>query len=277
MQIINHMNDAVREQRAIAAFNAPSFDVMFAIGLAASELNSPVIIQTSARLVKKYGAPHLKAWFETARQTTGANCFLHLDHCHEESLLKDCIHAGWDMVMFDGSHFPISENVKRIRDIVALAHAHGVAVEGEVGSIGGEEDGYEAEANYARDADIAALAATGIDCIAIGFGNVHGDYESKSHLRWDIYEKGRAVSNLPLVLHGGSGLTEEEFFRAIRAGTAKINISTELKKVYAKIVSRNDILDIASKNPSAIHEEIIKGCQDVSRHYINLFCETSKA
>ena len=177
MNLAKCMDIELRSGRALAAFNAPGFDGMVGIAAASAEVSRPVIIQVSARLVKKKGAPTVKAWFNTAQEITGAHCYLHLDHCHDYQILKACILEGWDMIMFDGSQLPISENCARAKEITAFAHKHGTAVEGEVGPIGGEEDGHEADANYARDADIIRLSQeTDIDCIAVGFGNVHGEY-----------------------------------------------------------------------------------------------------
>lgn len=245
---------------------------MVGIAAAAAETVRPVIIQVSVRLIKKHGAAAVKARFDTARRITGAQCYLHLDHCHDPDILKACILEGWDMVMFDGSQLPIGENCVRTREITDFAHQHGTAVEGEVGPIGGEEDGHEADANCARDEDILRLSQeTGIDCIAVGFGNVHGDYTTKTNLRWDIYEGARALSGLPLVLHGGSGLTDDEFHRAIRAGSAKINISTELKKAYARTVSDPELAAVLKKDPAALHDRITAVAQEVARHHIQLF------
>lgn len=272
MNITACMHEELNSGRALAAFNAPGFDGMMGVASAAAEISRPVIIQVSARLVKKNSVGTVKAWFDTVKKITNAQCYLHLDHCHDHEILKACILAGWDMVMFDGSQLPIDENSSRTKEITDFAHQNGTAVEGEVGPIGGEEDGHEAEANYARDADIIRLSQeTGIDCIAVGFGNMHGDYATKANLRWDTYEGARALSGLPLVLHGGSGLTDDEFFRAIRAGSAKINISTELKKAYARTVSDPGLAAVLKKDPSALHDRIAAAAYEVARHHIQLF------
>jgi fructose/tagatose bisphosphate aldolase len=161
--------------------------------------------------------------------------------------------------------------------VVSLAHAAGCAVEGEVGPIGGEEDGHEAAANIASPDDIRALAGTtGIDCIAVGFGNVHGDYATKAHLRWDVYEGALAISGLPLVLHGGSGLTDVEFARAIRAGSAKVNISTDLKKAYAAIADDPDLSARLKKDPGALHDAVEAAAYSVALRYATLFSKVTK-
>lgn len=271
-KIVDALERAVQDGRAIAAINAPGFDAMVGIAKAARHASQPVIIQTSARLVRKHGAPAIYSWFDAARRITESECYLHLDHCQDEEILHACIATGWDMVMFDGSSLPIEDNITRSRALSVIAHANGVAIEGEVGAVGGEEDGHEAATNVASADDIVRLALEGqIDCIAIGFGNVHGDYSSTAHLRWDVYESAHALAKLPLVLHGGTGLSDAEFLRAVRAGTAKINISTELKKAYARVVVEDRLPDILRKDPAALHGKLEDAAFEVALHHITLF------
>lgn len=266
------MQKAVTEGWALAAFNVPSFDAMRGVAEAARAEAAPAILQISSRLVRAEGTLAVKRQFELACELSRAELYLHLDHCSEEPLIVECIEAGWDMVMFDGSHLPIEENARRSAALVEIAHGAGCAVEAEVGAIGGEEDGREAEANHAHTEDIRILAhETGIDCIAVGFGNVHGDYADKTVLRWRIFEDARDVASLPLVLHGGSGLTEAEFRRAIAAGAAKINISTELKKAYGSVLRDKDLAQTVSRSPNALHDEIRACVGAVARKYISMF------
>ena len=276
-EITNELHQCTKECRALAAINAPGFDAMVGIGYAAAKAERSVIIQVSARLVKQHGAKTIQTWFGAARSITESKCFLHLDHCNDEDLIDECIHAGWDMVMFDGSHLPIEENCKRTRGVVQKAHAAGVAVEAEVGIVGGEEDGHNAVTNLAISGDIIRLGTeTGIDCLAVGFGNQHGEYKDTSNLDWDIYESSHELSKLPLVLHGGTGLSVSEFSRAINAGTAKINISTDLKTAYAQVVSTSELHSIMIKNPSTIHTRLEYAAQQLAAYYIDLFDTTSR-
>jgi fructose-bisphosphate aldolase class II len=276
-KIVDVLERAVEDGRAVAAINAPGFDAMVGIGKAARHADQPVIIQTSARLVRNHGARTVHTWFDTAKRISRSECYLHLDHCQDDEILHACITSGWDMVMFDGSSFPIEENVARSRALAIVARANGVAIEGEVGAVGGEEDGHQATPNVASADDIASLAAEGqIDCIAIGFGNVHGDYASTAHLHWDVYESAHALAKVPLVLHGGTGLSDAEFLRAVRAGTAKINISTELKKAYARVVLDNRLHEGMPKNPGILHDLLEEAAFNVALHHITLFGSFSK-
>ncbi|MCB1439134.1 MAG: class II fructose-bisphosphate aldolase [Nitratireductor sp.] len=274
--LVDRLQAELAAGTAIVAMNAPGFDAMVGMGRAAKEAGRPVIVQVSARIVQQHGAPVIKAWFDAAKVISGGEIYLHLDHCSDDGVLAVCIAAGWDMVMFDGSQLPIAENCSRSRDLVAHAHAAGCAVEGEVGPIGGEEDGHEAIANIAQAEDIRQLAVTGIDCIAVGFGNVHGDYATKANLRWDIYEGALAIAGLPLVLHGGSGLTDQEFRGAIRAGSAKINISTDLKKAYSAAIADETLALRLKKNPAAVHDALEAAARNVALRYIRLFSVSAK-
>jgi len=277
MTIAHALKTAHTEGRALAAFNVPSFDAMLALAQVAADSNQPVILQTSARYVAQEGAATLKELFDLAVQKTRATCYLHLDHCYDHDLIGQCIKAGWDMVMFDGSSMSLEDNINNTRRTVDLARAHNCVVEGEVGAIGGEEDGHDADAFYASDEAISRLASeTGIECIAVAFGNVHGDYKSKSNLKWDIFERSYTLAKRPLVLHGGSGLSDTEFQRAITAGAAKINISTDLKKAYADLFTNPDLAAKVLKNPAELHTALRTACSTVAARYINLFANAEQ-
>lgn len=274
--LVQKLRQAKAAGTAVVAVNAPGFDAMVGLGRAARDAARPVIVQVSARLARRHGADVVKAWFDCAQRVTGGEIYLHLDHCSDDTILTACIEAGWDMVMFDGSQLPIDENCERSRALAARAHENGCAVEGEVGPIGGEEDGHEAVANIADPEHIRALGGTGIDCIAVGFGNVHGDYVSKANLRWDIYEAAQGIVDMPLVLHGGSGLTDDEFMRAIRAGSAKINISTDLKKAYDAAVADAANSGRIKKDPGAIHDALEAAAHAVGLRYAKLFSTSAE-
>ena len=270
--IVNALAEALAAGCALPAMNAPGFDAMVGMHRASHESGMPMVIQTSARIVERHGPRTVKTWFDAASTIAGGECFLHLDHCSNDDTIRACIAAGWDMVMFDGSHLSIDDNCARSAALAKEAHAAGTAIEGEVGPVGGEEDGRTAVAQVARLEDVERLAATsGIDCIAVGFGNVHGNYTTTANLRWDVYESAHAAANLPLVLHGGSGLSDQEFLRAIDAGTAKINISTELKKAYAAVAADPVLAQQLRRDPALIHDGFERAAYELALHYMSLF------
>jgi fructose-bisphosphate aldolase class II len=159
---------------------------------------------------------------------------LHLDHGTYEGA-KACIEAGYSSVMFDGSHYPIDENIAKSKEIIALAHAKGVSVECEVGGIGGVEDGVTSNGELADPAECKAVADLGVDFLAAGIGNIHGKYpENWAGLNFErLAEIKEAIGGKPMVLHGGSGIPFEQTKKAVELGVSKININTELQLVFA--------------------------------------------
>lgn len=160
---------------------------------------------------------------------------LHLDHGSYEGC-KKCIEAGFSSIMFDGSHLPIEENIEKTKELVALAHAHGMSIEAEVGAIGGEEDGVIGMGECADPEECKRIADLGVDFLAAGIGNIHGVYPPNwKGLSFEtlaaVKEK---VGNLPLVLHGGTGIPTDMIQKAISLGVSKINVNTECQLAFAK-------------------------------------------
>ena len=159
---------------------------------------------------------------------------IHLDHGHYDDALE-CIEVGYTSIMFDGSHLPVEENLKLAKEVVEKAHAKGISVEAEVGTIGGEEDGIVGKGELAPIEDAKAMVATGVDFLAAGIGNIHGPYpENWSGLHLDHLQKlTEAVPNFPIVLHGGSGIPDDQIQEAIKLGVAKVNVNTECQIAFA--------------------------------------------
>lgn len=257
---------------ALAAFNAPSLEVMQAVAWASNDRGRPAIVQISQGTLHEVDIGLIKRLFDSVQQTSGAELYLHLDHCADKELISQCIKAGWDMVMYDGSDLAFAENLKKTAEVVTMAHSAGVAVEAELGAVGGAEDG---AAGGAAIADIDEVRnfyrQSGADCLAVGFGNVHGPYKNTNCLQWDVLQQAGEACDLPLVLHGGTGLSDEEFSRAIGFGCAKVNISTALKDVYSGILGDAEITRSAGRNPRVFHEALYAGCRVVCSRYIGMF------
>ena len=160
---------------------------------------------------------------------------IHLDHGTFEGA-KECIEAGFTSVMFDGSHYPIEENIQKSKEIIEIAHSKGISVECEVGGIGGTEDGVTSNGELADPQECAQVAELGVDFLAAGIGNIHGIYPADwAGLNFDrLKEIDEAVQGKPLVLHGGSGIPFEQVHKAITLGVSKVNVNTELQLVFAK-------------------------------------------
>ena len=233
------MQAAVKGHYAVAAFNTNNLEWATSILDAAEQLQSPVIIQCTSGAAKwqtsfKVVADIVRDLVEAKNITVPVA--LHLDHGSYEDCFK-CIDAGFTSVMYDGSHEETFElNLERTSEIVKIAHSKGISVEAEVGGIGGVEDGVTSKGELADPAQCKAIADTGIDFLACGIGNIHGlypaDWEGLSFDR--LQEIKDLVGDLPLVLHGGTGIPTEMVQKAIGMGIAKINVNTDLQVVFAK-------------------------------------------
>ena len=208
---------------AVGGFNTNNLEWTQAILRAAEAKKAPILIQTSMGAAKYMGGYKLcKALIENLVESMG--------------ITVPCIEVGYTSVMFDGSHLPVEENLKLAKEVVEKAHAKGISVEAEVGSIGGEEDGIIGEGELAPIEDAKAMVETGIDFLAAGIGNIHGPYpENWKGLHLDHLQKlTEAVPGFPIVLHGGSGIPDDQIQAAIKLGVAKVNVNTECQLAFAK-------------------------------------------
>lgn len=223
---------------AVGAFNTNNLEWTQAILQAAQEMNSPVMIQTSMGAAKYMGG--YKVCLDMVQDLIDSMNItvpvaLHLDHGEYEDALK-CIETGYTSVMFDGSHLPFDENIEKAKDVISKAHAKGVSVECEIGSIGGEEDGVIGTGELADVNECKQMADLGIDFLAAGIGNIHGTYpENWEGLSFDRLEEiSAAIGGMPMVLHGGSGIPKDQIQKAISLGISKINVNTECQLVFAE-------------------------------------------
>ena len=222
---------------AVGAFNTNNLEWTQALLEAAQAKNAPVLIQTSMGAAKYMGGYKVvKNLVENLIESMNITVpvVLHLDHGTYEAALE-CIEVGYTSVMFDGSHLPFEENLEKAKDVVAKAHAKGVSVECEVGSIGGEEDGVIGAGELADIEECKQIVATGIDFLACGIGNIHGVYpENWQGLAFDHLQAiADAVGHdVPLVLHGGSGIPQEQIEKAIKMGVSKVNVNTECQLYF---------------------------------------------
>ena len=222
---------------AVGQFNINNLEWTKSILLTAQELNSPVILGVSEGAGKymtgyKTVAAMVKAMDEELGITVPVA--LHLDHGSYEGCYA-CIKAGFTSIMFDGSHYSIEENVAKTRELVNVAHAMGLSIEAEVGSIGGEEDGVVGAGEWADPAECKMVADLGVDMLAAGIGNIHGKYPENwaglSFETLDAIQKETGI--MPLVLHGGTGIPEDMIKKAIDLGVSKINVNTECQLSFA--------------------------------------------
>ena len=221
---------------AVGQFNINNLEWTKAILLTAQELNSPVILGVSEGAGKYMtGVNTVAAMVKAMDESLGITVpvALHLDHGSYDGCYQ-CIKAGFTSIMFDGSHFPIDENVAKTTELVNVAHALGLSIEAEVGSIGGEEDGVVGAGECADPNEGKMIADLGVDFLAAGIGNIHGKYpENWAGLSFEtLAAVNEKVGEMPLVLHGGTGIPDEMIAKAISLGVAKINVNTECQLAF---------------------------------------------
>ncbi len=230
------LEKALKGKYAVGQFNINNLEWTKAVLATAEELKSPVILGVSE------GAGKYMTGFKTVADMVKAMIVgmnitvpvaLHLDHGTYEGCYK-CIEAGFSSIMFDGSHFPIEENIAKTKELVSVCNKKGLSIEAEVGSIGGEEDGVVGLGECADPDECKKIADLGVTILAAGIGNIHGKYpENWQGLRFDVLEKIKAkTGDMPLVLHGGTGIPTDMIKKAISLGVAKINVNTECQLAF---------------------------------------------
>ncbi len=230
------LGDAFKNRYGVGAFNIVDGVTMDAVLTAAAETRSPVIVQVSVKTVKVMGAKLIRLMFEDMANRVPIPATLHLDHCPDPKVIQECIEAGWNSVLFDGSKLSYEENMKQTKAVVELAHRHGVAVEGELEAVKGVEDGIGDDYGgpvVALDKAVEFIRQTGIDSFAPAIGTAHGLYKGTPKINFERVSEIVAAEPIPLVVHGGTGLSDETFRELIRRGAPKINISTQLKITFA--------------------------------------------
>ena len=236
------LDKAVEGHYAVGHFNINNLEWTKAILETAQEMNAPVILGVSEGTGKYMGGFKTVAAMASAMTDDlgiTVPVALHLDHGTYEGCLK-CIDAGFSSIMFDGSSYPIEENVEKTKELVKICAEKGMSLEAEVGAIGGEEDGVASMGECADPEECKAIADLGVDLLAAGIGNIHGKYpENWPGLRFDVLESVKEkTGTLPLVLHGGTGIPADMVKQAINLGVAKINVNTECQIAFTAAVRK---------------------------------------
>ncbi|KRL02677.1 class II fructose-bisphosphate aldolase [Liquorilactobacillus capillatus] len=263
---------------AVGAFNINNLEWTRSILAAAQETNTPILVQTSMGAGKYMGGYEL--CLNLVQQTVKSMgitvpVVMHLDHGNYEAA-KECIEVGYTSVMFDGHDLPFEENLEKTKEIVALAHAKNISVEAEVGSIGGEEDGIIGEGELADVEEAKKIAATGVDYLACGIGNIHGKYPANwTGLHFDRLKELADEISTPLVLHGGSGIPKDQIQKAISMGVSKVNVNTECQLAFAdatrKYIEAGKDLEGKGYDPRKLLAPGAKAITDIVRERIDWF------
>ena len=247
------MGPMLRHARAnrygIAAYNMIDFNSARAIIDGATTLNAPMIVQVSVKTVKHWGAPHVATWVRMLANDAPVPVALHLDHCTDIAVIVRCIAAGWTSVMFDGSALPFAENLAKSRQVYAMTEAAGIGLEAEIGAIGGVEDDKVVNDDQSRLANFDECVAfvqdmPNLAVFAPAIGTAHGFYKGEAKIAYDLLDRITKVIPIPIALHGGTGLTDEQFHRCIALGCGKVNISTMHKSLFI-----NGFINLRAEKP----------------------------
>jgi len=278
-EILDH---AFKERYGVAAFNIFNDLSLEAVLAAAVEVRSPVIIQTSVKTVKSIGLELLYAmWTELTKDIT-VPISLHLDHCPEREVISACLAKGWNSVLFDASALPVAENKRQTIEVVAEARRYGAGVEGEIEGIQGVEDDHGSDEESTRQSLEVALdfiRSTGVDCFAPAIGNAHGVYKSQPKLDAQRVSDIVAAVPVPIALHGGTGMSNQQFRDLISRGCAKVNISTAVKMTFMKS-NLSFLRDAEEKNkwdPPSLFRYVRQEVKEMAKGYLQTFGSEGKA
>jgi ketose-bisphosphate aldolase len=274
------LDAAFAERYGVAAINVVDDLSLEAVLAAATELDAPLIVQTSVKTVKSLGIGPLMSMWRARTKDVPVPVSLHLDHCPEREWITACLEAGWNSVLFDASHLDVAENTRQTIEVVAEASRHGAQVEGEIESVLGVEDGVgsdEAGAVHPVDVSSQFIAETGIYAFAPAIGTAHGLYKSTPHLMPERVTEIVALHPIPMVLHGGTGLTATQFSDLISRGCAKVNISTALKIAFVE--SHRDYLERnpGKNDPPALLAHVKAAVKQMAIDHIQMFGSQGKA
>lgn len=266
------LENAKKNKVGVGAFSVGNMEMILGAVKAAEFMQTPIILQIAQVRLKHSPLDLIGPMMVSAAKSANVPIAVHFDHGLDIEVIKKALDIGFTSVMFDGSSKSLDENIEKTKSVVKLAMDYGATVEAELGVVGGSEDGSEDHDIMYTDADCAKRFCneTGVDALAIAIGNAHGHYKGIPKLRFDILEKIKNKVDIPLVLHGGSGITDTDFQKAIELGICKINIATasftELLNEVVKGFSNNEIKDYFMLN-----EHMVRGTYNNVLHHIKVF------
>ena len=266
------MKRAEKENYAIPAFNIDNLESAMAVSEIMHEMRTPVIVQMIPKTLNYGGIAIYPAMMRELMADCPVDYALHLDHGSSLALAKKCVADGFSSVMFDGSLMPFEDNIKSTKEVTDFALPMDVSVEGELGTIGGKEEGdTDLEASYTKVSEAEEFVRrTNVSTLAIGVGTAHGVYKGTPHINIERIKEIHAAIDTPLVLHGASGLSDEVLKDCIAAGITKINFATELRQAYTNGIKAEFAKDPEVFDPKIYMRGAIDNIKEVLRHKINI-------
>ena len=270
--------DAEKGNYAVGSFSVANMEMVLGVLKAAKELNAPVILQIAEVRLKQSPLEVIGPLMVAAAKNASTPIAVHFDHGKTMEKISQALEIGFTSVMFDGSHLPLDENIAQTKEVIKKAKEFGAAVEAEIGCVGGSEDGSEDIAiNCTKPEDAVRFEnETGVDALAIAIGNAHGNYKSTPKLRFDILEEVERLTKTPLVLHGGTGITPDDFVKCSKTGIKKINIATATFDMVEKTVH-----DCYNENSICGYYDLqaaeVEGAYQNAKRHILIFGTDNKA
>lgn len=270
--------DAQAGDYAVGSFSVANMEMVLGVLQAAKELSAPVILQIAEVRLKQSPLELIGPLMVAAAENADTPVAVHFDHGKTLEKISQALDLGFTSVMFDGSHLPLDENIEMTKKVIAMAEEYDASVEAEIGCVGGSEDGSEdiaIDCTKTEDA-VRFEAETGVDALAIAIGNAHGNYKSTPKLRFDILEEVEKNTDLPLVLHGGTGITPDDFVKCSHTGIKKINIATATFDMVENTVSKcynNDSI----KGYYDLQAAEVQGAYENAKKHILIFGSDNKA
>ena len=266
------LEQAKKNHRGIGAFSVGNMEMVKGAVEAAEELNTPIILQIAEVRLNHSPLALMGPMMVQAAKEAKVEIAVHLDHGLTMEVVQKALDYGFTSVMFDSSTYPFEENIKRTREVVRLAEKYGATTEAELGLVGGSEDGSYDHGIRCTNPDDAKLFCerTGIDALAVAIGNAHGNYPVAPKLAFDVLEEIHKKTEVPLVLHGGSGITDDDFQKAISLGIVKVNIATAS---FNKLTQRAEeyLQSEGQHNFFSLNEAMVQGTYENVKHHIEVF------
>ncbi|MEL7565212.1 MAG: class II fructose-bisphosphate aldolase [Dehalobacterium sp.] len=275
------MNDVLKDAKekgyGVGAFNFHNQDILEAIIAAAEEVNAPVIAMITPPYIQNLGLEVVAVMGKALAGKAKVPVVLHFDHGNSFELAMKCLANGFSSVMFDGSKLPFEENMRITKQVADVCRAVGASLEGELGAIGGVEDGMQGSSGNLVIPEEAQIFVekTGVDVLAPSIGTAHGIYKSEPVLDYDRLAKVRALTDCYLALHGGSGLTEEQFKKMIAIGINKVNVGTELKLGWSNTAKK--MMESGIMEPSKIRNQCLADVKEIVKGKIKIFGSENRA
>ncbi len=266
------LEQASKERRGVGAFSVGNMEMVKGAVQAAEEMNTPIILQIAEVRLPHSPLALMGPMMVQAAKEAKVDVAVHLDHGLTVETVKKALELGFTSVMFDSSNYSFEENIERTKEVAELAKGYGATVEAELGLVGGSEDGSEDHGISCTDPEDAKVFCerTGIDALAVAIGNAHGNYPVAPTLAFDVLEEIEKRTEVPLVLHGGSGITDDDFRRAISLGIVKVNIATASFNQLTKRAEEYFQTE-GAHNYFKLNEAMVQGTYENVRHHIEVF------